>query len=443
MTAEIAVMNKMAVALAADSAVTVARQTNERKIYNTVNKLFSLSKYHPVGIMIYGNAELLGVPWESIIKIFRKKLGDTCLPTLGDYGQKFIAFLDEKNSLFPEIVQDRNFQDVISEVLFGIKIEINKSVNNHIARQGSITDSQIAAVVDDEIDSAHNHLERQQNLSHLPSEYHQNILEKCRQIVSEEVKQIFQALPVSEETSEKLILLLSYLFYKDVFPNGVSGIVIAGFGEEEVFPSLVNYSVDMVVNNRLKYKEEKSVSVDDEKTAMIFPFAQGEMVDAFMEGIDPFYRHTLDSYLKEIFTQYPDIILQNLPIAADEKQKQISTLKKDGLDLLRAFQEKMRLYRHEQHIDPILEAVAVLPKDEIAAMAETLVNLTSFKRRVSMQAETVGGPTDVAVISKGDGLVWIKRKHYFNAALNPQFTTNYFRQDSNSKKDDNADNDNL
>jgi hypothetical protein len=58
-------------------------------------------------------------------------------------------------------------------------------------------------------------------------------------------------------------------------------------------------------------------------------------------------------------------------------------------------------------------------------MAEALVNLTSFRRRVSMDAETVGGPIDVAVISKGDGFVWIKRKHYFGAELNPQFLATY------------------
>ena len=62
-----------------------------------------------------------------------------------------------------------------------------------------------------------------------------------------------------------------------------------------------------------------------------------------------------------------------------------------------------------------------LPKEELAEMAETLVNLTSFKRRVTPEAETVGGPIDVAVISKGDGLVWIKRKHYFVPELNPRY----------------------
>ncbi len=74
MTAEIAVLNKSAVALAADSLVTVDRGSNaDRKTYN-VNKLFSLSKHHPVGIMVYGAAELLGTPWETIIKVYRQGL---------------------------------------------------------------------------------------------------------------------------------------------------------------------------------------------------------------------------------------------------------------------------------------------------------------------------------------------------------------------------------
>jgi len=65
--------------------------------------------------------------------------------------------------------------------------------------------------------------------------------------------------------------------------------------------------------------------------------------------------------------------------------------------------------------------VSMLPKDELASLAEALVNLTVLKRRTSTEAETVGGPIDVAVITKGDGFVWIKRKHYFDPALNPRY----------------------
>ena len=51
MTAEVAVMNSQAVALAADSAMTI-NYPDGQKIYNSVNKLFMLSKYAPVGIMV-------------------------------------------------------------------------------------------------------------------------------------------------------------------------------------------------------------------------------------------------------------------------------------------------------------------------------------------------------------------------------------------------------
>lgn len=36
------------------------------------------------------------------------------------------------------------------------------------------------------------------------------------------------------------------------------------------------------------------------------------------------------------------------------------------------------------------------------------------------QRETVGGPIDVAVITRGDGFIWIRRKHYFEPSLNPR-----------------------
>ena len=66
-----------------------------------------------------------------------------------------------------------------------------------------------------------------------------------------------------------------------------------------------------------------------------------------------------------------------------------------------------------------------LPKDELAHMAQSLISLTSLQRRVSHDVETVGGAIDVAVISKGDGFVWIDRKHYFSADKNLRFVSGY------------------
>ncbi len=59
MTAEVAVLNREAVAIAADSAVTLTSpERDEQKIYNTANKIFVLSEIEPLAVMIYGPTSL-------------------------------------------------------------------------------------------------------------------------------------------------------------------------------------------------------------------------------------------------------------------------------------------------------------------------------------------------------------------------------------------------
>ena len=69
-------------------------------------------------------------------------------------------------------------------------------------------------------------------------------------------------------------------------------------------------------------------------------------------------------------------------------------------------------------------------------MASTLVGLSSFEQQMSLDRETVGGPVDAAVISKGDGFIWIDRKHYFRRELNEHFFRNY--DDDDDKEEQNG-----
>ena len=57
----------------------------------------------------------------------------------------------------------------------------------------------------------------------------------------------------------------------------------------------------------------------------------------------------------------------------------------------------------------------------MADLAETLIMLESLKEKVTKPTESVGGPIDVAVITKSEGFIWIKRKHYFDPQLNPRY----------------------
>lgn len=92
MTAEIGILNKNGVVLASDSAVTLSDGKNS-KVFNSARKLFTLSKEHSVGIMIYGNASFMEVPWEVILNEFKQTIGKGVLDNTAQYVDELIRFL--------------------------------------------------------------------------------------------------------------------------------------------------------------------------------------------------------------------------------------------------------------------------------------------------------------------------------------------------------------
>jgi hypothetical protein len=427
MTAEIVIMNKTAVALAADSAVTLQSQSEnsvQQKIYNTTNKLFSLSKYHPVGIMVYGNAEILRMPWEVIIKMYRDDLGKRSFGTIREHAGDFITFLE---GFFSAKEQQRHFSYRTAQYYYAeIRTTIKSRVEKVFEQEGEIHHDQLVNIVDDTIAQAHAQLEEADRLPNLREGIELQLAETYGETIDRSIENVFEKLPMSDVRRSQLKEIASLAFTK-WFPPDVSGVVVAGFGTVQRFPAITAIQVDGVVNDTLKYVTVHEQQIDSDTIAMILPFAQQEMVSTFMEGVDPRYEEVLNGYLTQLFDEYPRVLVNSLVSSTvDEKQKLLDALLQQSKGMLADLKDLLAKYRRQMYVDPIIGVVSVLPKDELAAMAESLVNLTSFKRRVSMEAETVGGPIDVAVISKGDGFVWIKRKHYFDAQLNHHFFANYF-----------------
>jgi hypothetical protein len=90
MTAEVVVMNFNAVAIAADSAVTIQGQ----KVLNSANKLYMLAPGHAVGVVIFNNSNFMGLSWELIIKLYRNHLQNTRFSGLVDYANDFFTFIE-------------------------------------------------------------------------------------------------------------------------------------------------------------------------------------------------------------------------------------------------------------------------------------------------------------------------------------------------------------
>ncbi len=186
--------------------------------------------------------------------------------------------------------------------------------------------------------------------------------------------------------------------------------------------------VDGIIDGSVKYALDGPHSASRTNNAGIFPFAQQEMVVSFMEGVDPDYREITEDLLENILQNYPELIIDSVSsISASERTSLKNAFKKAAEKNFTELQKQLRMTRHIYWAGPVIQAVSMLQKGDLALMAETLVNLTAFKRKMSLNQETVSDPIDVAVISKGDGFVWIKQKHYFNLELNPHFRAKYYK----------------
>lgn len=67
---------------------------------------------------------------------------------------------------------------------------------------------------------------------------------------------------------------------------------------------------------------------------------------------------------------------------------------------------------------PILSAINALPKNELAELSYSLVNITSLRRKIDSDIESVGGEIAVALITKGDGFVWLNKVNIIDINLN-------------------------
>src|SRR6185369_6132408 len=171
--------------------------------------------------------------------------------------------------------------------------------------------------------------------------------------------------------TKRFVKLLHQAAVANISSDDFTGIVIAGYGSREHYPQIVSHKMDGIFANRLKIFETRKSAISRDCSAVVAPFARREAANLFMEGVDYDYQQEVNESATKLIIGLADLSAQ------------------------------------------------FYGKPEMAILAENIVSLTALKQKVSLETETVGGSIDVAFLSKNDGFVWIKRKHYFDKDLNP------------------------
>lgn len=416
MTAEVCLMNRLAVVLAADSATTVTRWGNngrEQRYFKGANKIFQLSNHHPVGMMIYDSADLLNVPWEVITKEFRKELKEKSFHHVKEYAEEFFRFIDDAAWLFPVAVQKEFFL-----------LEARKAGLRPLMRaqfDASMTDDQKRDVINIALDARTAELAGMPLLARVDPDRAADLTASYRDDLEQLVQDWLPGLDFGYVNRAAQIAVNGIDEMLKAAPAfiGCTGLVFAGFGDRDPFPTMIQFQCSGILAGKLAAWEEKQAVIDHTTPAWISAFAQTAMSDTFTLGLS-----------EDVYTSIIEALAGELGPFADEIARQsggniASIADLDGLvNGLSSKVSKAVLDRATRdHAAPMRSILSVLPVDEMAELAETLINLQSLKEKVTKPSETVGGPVDVAVITRGEGLVWIKRKHFFPTDLNSRYLT--------------------
>ena len=420
MTAIVGILNKHGIAVAADSAETIG---NGIKIYNKANKIFNLSKYHPVGAAVYGNANFSDLtPWDIIFKLYREKIGRQHLLKTGDYVNSFISFIEERhffsetkeldNALCNNILSYFNEYVIINRIGHGQpqSVDLNrlpdilKEIKNEI---------ESAPAIDSILD-----VKKEEFVISI-----ENALKQIRQILT---KNKFDYSSVENELTEVLYLA----FTRKENMHNHSGIAIFGYGKDEIYPNLYRLKIYGVICGKLKWYTEEICQVTNSNNGFVCPMAQSDVMLTILKGIEP----KLHQLISQLTSQVIDENIKQIASIVGKNDKELSKniLAIDTQPTKNLFQTKLGELIDQNHTIPLISTIAILQKEDLAEVAENLIYLTSLIRRITPDQESVGGPIDVALLSKGDGFIWIKRKHYFEETLNRNFFGKYYI-DNNEK----------
>jgi len=435
MTAIVGVLNSQGIAIAADSAVTVSGN-NGRKVYNRSNKIFTLSKYHPVGIAIYSNADFLGIPLETLIKLYRKKIKDVPFKTVNDYKLDFLEFIKSQVVHVSRDFKRDAFYSFCNEVYNTIKGNIIKKLDTRNEELNQLSSADAGNLIDAEIlfeiDAYLTYVNgfEKANYTNISFEdyaaYYENELTEIANFIQTEVNKGYNLAALKPNHILKLREVLYGLINVEFIFERYCGLVFVGFGDDEIYPSSHLVLLGTLIADAPRVRIFDVINIEPGKlNSNILPYVQGDVTTAVLTGVDPNYKQEVKDSIKTAF----DTIANEIEETVDNQAltQQISTVISATADQLI---KKLDEYQYNTITGPLLEILAHMGKEDMSELAESLVNITSLKRKFTSSDssdESVGGPVDVAIITKGDGFIWMKRKQYFNINDNRGFIDKYYK----------------
>lgn len=420
MTAEIGIGNQAGIVLAADSAVSETDYTGKvQAIYDTAQKLYTLGWQHYVGLMMYGSASYEGTPWSVLFKHYQQAVGEGRLAHITDYSQHFLQYLETEPLVNLPIDDERSTVNrVVASLVYNLcqnfryeghnsddfREYIQQTLSSFATNCYQAAHQQLAVTDYHEADFKNDYAAQLLTINPLDPKQEGLVVK----LMKSQAGQINVILNGDNKYhglfDDQMFDIWLHAIYMIIFAgipagqwnwNGLSGIVIAGYGNDDDWPVVEALNIYGSVGHHPIFSRQPINQIGQTNQAgypirnLFLPFAQSDVANTLRFGISD-----------DILSRLDDTLMNKTALPADAKKD---------------IDQEITNYFYSTYSQPFESEIAMLNIPELAEIAETMIKVTSFERQYNGDHfATVGGPIDVLAITPNDGPVWIQKKRYFN-----------------------------
>jgi hypothetical protein len=229
--------------------------------------------------------------------------------------------------------------------------------------------------------------------------------------VTESQNYWFDDIPMNEEINNQINTFTHLYLERGHFLNR-AGLAFAGFGEKQLLPSYANVNIGGIMNESLLYEHDGELSAEPGNSGYfgICPIGQRDSIDLVLKGLD--YRLVeiaTDAVVKSLFKPVdgPDSPASNEKAVAEPE---IEVDPEFSQKIFTAIGESFEEWSENKYVRGLRSAIASLPVASLATVARSLIEVQSLSQTITGEMGTVGGPIDVATISREHGFQWVRHK---------------------------------
>ena len=406
MTSQIICMNKLGLAAASDSSVTISRGNN-RRTYASAEKIFSLGPDHKVIVLHSGTTEFLDHPFEVLLTEWKKTLNRP-LQKLDDYVDNFINWISHRQDLFSEDLQNEFLKNLAREYLLVIRTYIMNALEEKEIPSSEWNSEEAFRVANEVLENDIAWLDDRPDLIGLNANWCDSRYNFFKDVFSEVIEYVFDDVPRNHISDKHYETICRRLMYKSFDSYDFDAkLVFAGYGEQDIYPIESFISLQGAIADRPRH-QRGSDAISTSHSSNLRTHGQDEAIHTFLRAYHRSFLQLAISNLEEYSSLLESDVIASLPQGEDEEVETAvqERLEKQIEKLRAAFFEKSE----KDWVDPFTSTLAGLPITSLAKMAESLIELQILRQSSQAVQDTVGGPVDVAVVTRERGVEWFRHK---------------------------------